>query len=65
MDLTAEQAAQLLKVTRRSIYRYVESGKLKARRHGFRAYVINLDDLREFATQNKLFFDDSLAQQLG
>jgi len=65
MDVTTQQAAELLKITSRTVVRYISGGKLKARRHGLKVFVINLDELREFATRNNLMFDESLAQQLG
>ena len=65
MDVTTDQAAQLLGVTRRTIQRYVSTGKLAFRRHGLRVVVINLDDLRQFSTENRLIFDESLAKQLA
>jgi len=64
MDVTTEQAAELLGVTRRSIARYISSGKLAARRHGLRMFSISLDDLREFAAKNNLLFNESVAQKL-
>jgi len=65
MDVTTQQAAELLGVTDRSIQRYITNGKLAARRHGLKVFVINLDELRKFALENKMVFDESLAQQLG
>lgn len=62
--MTTQQAAQMLGVTRQSVARYISGGKLKARRHGLKVFVINLDDLRNFAATNNLVFDESLAQQL-
>ena len=41
MDVTTQQAAELLGVTRQSVARYISGGKLKARRHGLRVFVIN------------------------
>ena len=64
MDVTAKQAALLLGVTSRSIARYITSGKLKARRFGLKAHLINLDVLRKFASENNAVFNEILAQQL-
>lgn len=64
MDVTTAQAAQLLGVTRRAVQKYVSSGKLKFKRYGLRMVMINLDELRQFAQKNNMFFDENLAKQL-
>lgn len=63
MNVTTQQAAELLGVTRQSVARYISGGKLNARRHGLKVFVIKLDELRDFARRNNLVFNDSLAQQ--
>lgn len=63
MNVTTQQAAELLGVTRQSIARYIAGGKLSARRHGLKMFVIKLDELRDFAERNNLMFNESLAQQ--
>ena len=59
IDVTTMQAAHMLGVTRRSIARYIESGKLPARKKNLRDLIINLDDLRRFATENSITLDES------
>jgi excisionase family DNA binding protein len=65
MDVTAQEAARLLGVSDRTIQRYITSGKLKARRHGLKSFVIKLDELRDFTIANRSFFNESLAQQFS
>lgn len=46
---TTQEAAKLLKVNQRSIYRYIESGRLKAiKAQGAKQWTITEDALREF-----------------
>ena len=65
MDLTTSQAAEILGVTSRSIARYVAGGKLPARNRNLRDIVIRMDDLRKFAEDYNLMFNDQLAQELS
>ncbi len=48
---TVEQVAEYLKLTTRTIYTYIHSGKLKAVKVG-REYRIKQRDLDEFLTSN-------------
>lgn len=59
INVTTLQAAQMIGVTRRSIARYIESGKLPARKKNLRDLIINLDDLRKFAAENSLTLDET------
>ncbi len=65
MDVTTQQAAELLGLTSRSITRYITESRLKARCHGLKVFVINLDELRNFALANNLVFDENVAHQLA
>lgn len=46
---TVEEAAAFLKVDRRTVYRYIETGKLKANKGDGRYWLILEDDLLAFA----------------
>jgi len=65
MDLTTSHAAEILGVTQRTIARYVAGGKLPARNRNLRTLVIRMDDLRKFAEDYNLLFNDQLAQELS
>lgn len=43
---TIEEVAELLRVSKRTVIRYIETGKLKASKIGF--WRVSLKDLREF-----------------
>jgi len=65
MDLTVAQGAEILGVNYRTMARYVASGKLPSRRRNLREQVISMDDLRKFAEDYKLLFNDQIAQELS
>jgi predicted transcriptional regulator len=63
VNMTTNQAAELLGVTPRSIINYINGGKLPAHNKNLRVKLINLDDLRKFASTHKLEIDEQLAQK--
>jgi excisionase family DNA binding protein len=46
--LTVEEVAKILKVNRRTVYRWVESGELKVARIGRKTYRVFESDLKKF-----------------
>ena len=46
--LTVEEVAKLLKVSKRTVYRWIESGDLKVARLGRKTYRVFESDLRRF-----------------
>jgi len=65
-EISSEDAARLIGLTRQSIRAHVEHGRLAARRVGPRRVVkIELDDLRQFARQYQYTFNETLASQLA
>jgi len=58
-ELTAPQAAELVKVDHSTVFRWVTKGHLPARRVGLRRTIyIDIDDLRRFAESNNYPFDE-------
>lgn len=65
-ELTAPQAAQVMSVDHSTVFRWVDDGLLPARRVGLkRAIIINVADLKAFATKNNYPFDETKAAQLA
>ena len=50
---TLQEVADYLKVTRQTIYNYVQSGKLKANKIGTQQYRVTEKDLQAFLTGGK------------
>ncbi|OGF27666.1 hypothetical protein A2468_02120 [Candidatus Falkowbacteria bacterium RIFOXYC2_FULL_46_15] len=46
--LTIEEVAKVLKVNKRTVYRWIESGDLKAARIGRKTYRVFESDVRKF-----------------
>ena len=46
--LTIEEVAKILKVSKRTVYRWVDSGDLKTARIGRKTYRVFESDLRKF-----------------
>ena len=46
--LTIEEVARVLKVNKRTVYRWIESGDLKAARIGRKTYRVFESDVRKF-----------------
>jgi len=46
--LTIDEVAQVLKVSKRTVYRWIESGDLKTARLGRKTYRVFESDLRKF-----------------
>lgn len=66
MDLSAEQAAQVIGVSRPTIHDYVKRGLLPARRQGLRQAIrIDLDDLRKLAEELGFNFNEEFVKQLS
>ncbi len=65
MELTATEAAEVLGVTDRTIRYYIEKGMLPARRRGLRNFAISLSDLRKFAEEQNMVFQEDIAQRLA
>lgn len=65
MELTATEAAEVLGVTDRTIRYYIEKGMLPARRRGLRNFAISLSDLRRFAEEQNMVFQEDVAQRLA
>lgn len=64
VTVTAAQAAELIGVSRVTIWSYVTDGKLAAERIGIRRDIsIRLSDLRAFAAKYNYPFDEELARQ--
>ena len=49
---TPEEVAELLKVTRRAVYKYLAEGRLHAAKLSDRAWRITEDDIRAFLAAN-------------
>lgn len=65
-EISSEEAARLIGLSRQSIRAHVEHGRLVARRVGPRRVVkIELNDLRQFAQQYQYKFNETLANQLA
>ncbi len=62
VNVTTHQAAELLGVTPRSIINYINGGKLPAHQKNLKSKLINLDDLRKFASAHNLAINEQLAQ---
>lgn len=66
MELSAEQAARIIGVSRPTIHVYVKRGLLPARRQGLRRAVrINIDDLRFFAEGYGYNIDEEIVRRLA
>lgn len=64
MEVTSQQAAEILSTSNPTIWRRVEEGLLPARRQGLRREIwIDVDDLRKFAKQQGYRFNETLAKQ--
>jgi excisionase family DNA binding protein len=46
--LTIEEVAKVLKVSKRTVYRWIETGELKVARIGRKTYRVFESDLRKF-----------------
>lgn len=46
--LTIEEVAKILKVSKRTVYRWIDSGNLKVARIGRKTYRVFESDLRKF-----------------
>lgn len=64
--MTAPQAGQIVSRSRISVFSWVDEGKLPAMRITDRKIIlIDVADLRAFAAQHGLSFDEELAAELG
>lgn len=65
-EISSEDAARLIGMSRQSIRAHVVNGRLAARRVGPRHIVkIELSDLREFAEKYQYRFNEKLAAELA
>ncbi len=65
-EISSEEAARLIGMSRQSIRAHVENGRLAARRVGPRRVVkIELEDLRQFAEKYQYRLNETLAAQLA
>lgn len=65
-EISSEDAAKLIGITRQTIRAHVENGRLAARRVGPRRVVkIELEDLRQFAEKYQYRLDETLAAELA
>ena len=53
--LTPEEVAKILKVSKRTVYRWIESGDLKVARIGRKTYRVFESDLKKFV--NKFYVE--------
>lgn len=65
-EVSASQAAQILQISRDTVWRVVRDGSLPARRQGMRGIIrIDVEDLRAYAEKYQHRFDEELAQKLA
>jgi len=65
-EVTAPQAAEIIDISLMTVHRKVDDGSLRARQQGTgeRKYVyVDVDDLRQFASQYGYRFNEKLAEQ--
>lgn len=63
-EVSSAEAAEIIGTTSQTIRRAVDRKLLMARRHGLRGLVkIDVDELRQFATQYQYRFDESLVKR--
>lgn len=64
-EVSGPTAAKIIGVDESTVRRYVYRGLLKARRAGLRKNIwVEIEDLREFATEQQFRFNEELAKQL-
>lgn len=63
-EVTSTQAAAIINISHMTIHRRVDDGLLKGRRQGLdRQIRVDIDDLRQFATEYGYHFNEELARQ--
>lgn len=64
ITLSAEEAADYLKLKPRSLYKYVKAGKIPAYKPGGRKLLFKLSDLNTYAFRNKIGNKHEIANEI-